>query len=163
MLPGPTVALTPTQPTASATPSVPAGPPLTKAEFVASMNNVCTTAATARKQLQPPTSNTDYAAVLRYFSGLRSLLIPYLSQADKLVSRSSDQKQLRAQWLSIESGDFAKARPIIDEVIVASQAQNATLVGQLLDQLNALPNHTPAIARYMNSYGLTECGEFESG
>lgn len=139
-----------------------AAPLLTKADFVAKMNAVCSTIDAKRKALPAPASPTDYAAVATFTKGTLTLVPQFLSEAEALIAQSPDKAELTAKWLVYEKGDFAVAKPIAERLLAAGNAKDAAAVNTYATKLSQVTDHSSQIASFMTTYGLNTCATLES-
>lgn len=135
---------------------------LTKADFLSKMNAVCSAVDTQRKALPTPSGLDDYPNIIANLSGTLRLLPSFISQADALVQRSSDKAELTEKWLTFERSDFAAVKPIAQRMVADSTAKDSAKVAADGEALSGAPDHSSAIAAFMNSYGLTTCATLEA-
>ena len=126
------------------------------------MNAVCTVTNTNRAALPVPTSETDYAKISANLEGTLLLIPTFISEAEALVGQSADKAELTAKWISFEKSDFAAIKPIAQRMVDASKAKDSAKVKKIGAELDAAPNHSEAMARFMTTYGLTACANLET-
>jgi len=152
---------TATSSTPSPTPT-PSPTGLSKAEFVTKMEAVCVDTNTKVDALANPQSAEDYASLAAAAQGTLELFPQYLKQAEALVSQSGDEATLNAHWLTPEKADFAAAEPGLKKFIADVQAKDQAAVIADSKALDAMTDHSEAIAKFLTGYGLTSCAKLES-
>jgi|GEM_PF-2141203 len=146
--------------TPSPTPS-PSATLLSKADFVAKMDAVCSGVITKLDRLPKPTSETDYASLDALAQGTLALFPPYIKQAETLVGQTADKETLTANWLTLEKADFATQGPALKKFVADIKARNRAAVNADLQSLDALPDHSAKIAGFMSGYGLKSCAKLQ--
>jgi len=133
---------------------------LTKAQFVTKMEAVC---ADADARMHVATKNQKtVAGIVTAAQGLLTIYPQYLKQADALVGRSADKATLTRNWLRLEKSDYALAEPRLKKYLADVKALNADAVAADVKALDALPNHSEAIAGFMSGYGLKKCAALQN-
>jgi hypothetical protein len=136
---------------------------LSKAAFIAKADAVCDAANTNITALPRAHSDSDYPALLTDFTSTLTIFQTYFAQAEALVAVSTDRATLSRKWLTVEEGDFAASRPLIERIIAALQAKDDSAVRSLDKKLQAAPDHTDQLIVFFKSYGLGACASLESG
>jgi len=135
---------------------------LSKADFIAKADAVCSSIDTQVKDLPTPTSQTDYAGILADLSGTQSLFQTYIAQIEPLIAQSPDQAALTSNWLAVEKSDYVAALPAPTEMLQALQAKDPVAIDAAGSKLDSAPDHSADMATYLKSYGLTDCYQLES-
>ncbi len=78
------------------------------------------------------------------------------------MARSTDKDELTTEWIAIDESDFAAQRSLFQQMLAAAVAKQDAEVEQIADRLDSMPDHSSAEARYLTSYGLTECAKLET-
>lgn len=141
--------------------STPSGS-LSKDQFVSQANTLCAGVNKQRDAVPAPSGPSDFAAVSGFFVKTLALYEAYLAQAKALVAQSPDAEQLNKQWISVEAADFEQVKPLITQIIAAANKKDQAAVSSLVDKLGAAPDHSDEIAKFMTSYGLTDCAALQS-
>ena len=140
----------------------PVGAPLPKAAFVSQTNALCSSVYDKVSKLATPSGPTDYPAVIAYAKATLDQFPPFSRQAKALVARSPDKDELTAKWVTLDESDYAAQKPLLGQLLAAAQAKQAANVERLEGALQQTPNHSDAEAKYLTSYGLTECAKLQS-
>ncbi len=151
-------------PTATPTPSPSPSPSpttLTKAEFVTKMEAVCVDTNTKVDSLPQPSGAEDYAGLGAAVAGTLKLFPQYLKQAEALVAKSGDKATLTAHWLTPEKVDFAAAGPALKKFLADIKAKDRAAVAADAKALDAMPDHSAPIAKFLTGYGLKSCAALE--
>jgi hypothetical protein len=133
-----------------------------KADFLTKMNAVCAADSAKLAALKQPTGPTDYAGISTALAGSLAVFGGFIAESKVLVEQSPDAAELKAKWLSLDESDFNVTGPLVTRLITASKAKQGALVTQLLQKLNAAPDHTTAVSAFMKTYGLTRCATLET-
>jgi hypothetical protein len=136
---------------------------LSKQQFVTTMNHTCSKINAQFAALPVPSSADDNQAIRDLLALGLKLYPPYIAQAKRLAVQTDDAEELQSNWLTPEEADFNTEKPVLVALISAIDAKDATKVQRLEAQLDAMPDHTDAIAEFMTTYGLTDCADLESG
>lgn len=147
---------------ASTAPTVDTTSILTKTDFIAKMNDLCSAVDQQRMALPVPTGLTDYPNIIANLSGTLRILPAFITQADALIQRSEDKAELTTKWLDIEKADYTATKPIAERMVVDSTAKDQTKVATDGEALASAPDHSADIASFMTSYGLTSCATLET-
>ncbi|HEY3715541.1 MAG TPA: hypothetical protein VGL39_13530 [Jatrophihabitantaceae bacterium] len=134
---------------------------LSKTEFIAQANTLCTSLDAKVKMLPTPSSLTDYPAIVTYTRAALDWFPPFSGRAKALVARSADTDELTAEWITLDESDYAAQKPLLAQLLAAAQAKQSAKVEQLYSALDNTPDHSDAEAAYLNSYGLTECAKLD--
>jgi hypothetical protein len=145
----------------TSTPPAPSG--LSKADFVSKANALCRKTVGKIDALPTPSGPTDYAAIVTSLEATLALFPQWLGEAKALVAQSSDEDELTSKWLALDESDFNAQKALFTRVLAAAKAKNATETAKLAGQLGQAPSHSDGIAKYLTSYGLTDCAKLESG
>ncbi|HST47296.1 hypothetical protein [Jatrophihabitans sp.] len=140
----------------------PSATTLTKAQFVTKMEAVC---ADFDTRIQAVTNSKDpktVAGIVTVTQTILTLYPQYLKQADALVGRSSDKATLTRNWLRLEKSDFAGVEPVLKRYLADVKALDSDAVAVDAKVLDALPDHSEAIAGFMSGYGLKKCAALQS-
>ena len=137
-------------------------PVLTRAEFSDQANALCTATDNALSALPQPASDQDFAALETDLRSTITLFHRYLAQLEPLVARSPDRDELTANWLAPQTADFAVAEPLLNQLIEAAHARDATRMQNVNAELAALPDHTDAYATLLDQFGLTACSKLDA-
>ena len=134
---------------------------LTKAEFLAKMNKVCSDVNGEINKLPEPSGPTDYANVVTNLQGTTKLFPAFLGQVDSLVGQSPDKVELQSKWVTPEKDELGKFSAAAQKVIADAQAHSAAKVETDIGGLNEANTNSKTIGSYLDSYGLTECAKLE--
>ncbi|MGI8667168.1 MAG: hypothetical protein ACR2N4_14270 [Jatrophihabitans sp.] len=145
----------------TALPSTDSTSTLSKTDFLARMNAVCSAIDAQRKALPTPAGLTDYPNIAANLSGTLRILPAYLTQAEVLVRRSADKAELTSKWIAVEQSDFATIKPIAERMVADSTAKDEAKVSEDGEELSTVPDHSSTIADYLTGYGLTSCASLE--
>lgn len=150
------------QPIPSATTTTTTTPAaLSHDQFVAQADQLC---QSVRSEVPTDTNAdpSDLSAIaatlgpfLQYFPG-------FLAQAQSLVATQPDQAALEANWLAPINEDFTAVSPLVQQFLAAYDAGQTDQAQQLVGEIATQPDHSSAVAAYLNGYGLTTCAALES-
>jgi hypothetical protein len=139
-----------------------AGSPLSKAAFLSQTNTLCSSVYAKVSKLVTPSDPTDYPALIAYTKSALDLFPPFSRQTKALVARSPDKEELTAKWVALDESDYAAQKPLLNQLLAAAEAKKAADVQRLESALQNTPDHSDAEAKYLTSYGLTECAKLQS-
>ncbi|MDQ1741745.1 MAG: hypothetical protein QOE23_84 [Pseudonocardiales bacterium] len=153
---------TPASSTPSPTPTPSPSPTtLTKAEFVTKIEALCVDTTTKVDGLPQPSGAEDYAAMGAAVEGTLKLFPQYVKQAEALVAKSGDKATLTAHWLTPEKVDYTAAEPALKKFLADIKAKDRAAVAADAKALDAMPDHSAPIAKFLTGYGLKSCAALE--
>jgi len=137
------------------------GATLSKADFIAQVNKICSTENTKLQAIPAPTGATDYAAIVTNLTGTLSEFKNYLQQAEAIVPKSPDAAELQSKWIEPEKTELIKVESAISKMVADAQAKDSAKVQADAANLDSASSASKDIGTFLSSYGLTECANLE--
>ncbi len=135
---------------------------LSKADYLTQTNKICLTENGKLNAIPTPSGLTDYPTIVTNLNGTLAEFKSYLQQVEALVPQSPDAAELQAKWIEPEKAELTKVEGVITRMVADAQAKNSTKIQTDAADLDAASAASTAIAKYLTSYGLTDCASLES-
>lgn len=134
------------------------GSRISKADFIAKANALCTSTHTSLHAAQP-SGATDYPGILAFDAKTLKEEPIFIAQVTALADKSPDKAALHAQWIDLNIAQFNAQKPLIAKVDAAATARDQSQLIAAVQQVAALPENdkVPGEIDYLNKYGLTAC------
>jgi hypothetical protein len=129
---------------------------LSQHDFVTQANAICASADSSLKKVPQPTG-TDVASLVPYAQAIEDRYQAYLTRITALATQARDKTTIQGQWITPATQDFAREKPLLDQLVAAAQKRDTNAIKSVTTKLQAITDHTVAIQQFQRQYGATTC------